>query len=105
MRVRVRSLRPEPITNVAILDLLPGGFEVVSTSLQPGAGVAGADYVEVREDRTVFFATIPPTTVEFRYQIKACNRGDFIVPPVFAESMYDRNTKARGLGGKITVVP
>ena len=27
----------------------------------------------------------------------------FVVPPVFAESMYDRNVKGRGLGGKITV--
>ena len=86
-----------------MIDLLPGGFEVVSGSLQPGTATAGTDYVEVREDRTVFYATIPTHTVEFRYQIKACNRGQFIVPPVFAESMYDRNTKARGVAGKITV--
>jgi uncharacterized protein YfaS (alpha-2-macroglobulin family) len=26
-----------------------------------------------------------------------------VVPPVFAESMYDRNVKGRGLGGKISV--
>jgi len=25
------------------------------------------------------------------------------VPPVFAESMYERNVKGRGLGGKISV--
>jgi uncharacterized protein YfaS (alpha-2-macroglobulin family) len=25
------------------------------------------------------------------------------VPPVFAQSMYDRNVKGRGVGGKITV--
>jgi alpha-2-macroglobulin len=97
-------LRPESITNVALVDLLPGGFEVVSSSLSPGISeISGVDYVEVREDRAVFYATVPPETLEITYQIKSCNRGNFVVPPVFAESMYDRNVKARGLGGKISV--
>jgi alpha-2-macroglobulin len=104
VRLRVRSLRPESITNVAIVDLLPGGFEVVGSSLSPGiSAIKGVDYVEVREDRAVFFATVPAETLEITYQIKSCNRGNFVVPPVFAESMYDRNVKARGLGGKISV--
>ncbi len=104
VRLRIRSLHPESVTNVAVVDLLPGGFEVVGTSLSPGiSSIKGVDYVEVREDRAVFFATIPPETLEITYQIKSCNRGNFVVPPVFAESMYDRNVKARGLGGKISV--
>jgi len=104
VRLRVRSLRPEPVSNVALVDLLPGGFEVVGTSLSPGIStIDGVDYVEVREDRAVFFATVPQETLEITYQIKSCNRGNFVVPPVFAESMYDRNVKARGLGGKISV--
>jgi uncharacterized protein YfaS (alpha-2-macroglobulin family) len=105
VRLRIRSLRPESITNVALVDLLPGGFEVVGTSLQPGvSSITGVDYVEVREDRAVFYATVPPETLEITYQIKSCNRGNFVVPPVFAESMYDRKVKGRGLGGKISVV-
>jgi uncharacterized protein YfaS (alpha-2-macroglobulin family) len=104
VRLRIRSLRPESITNVALVDLLPGGFEVVSTSLSPGiSSINGVDYVEVREDRAVFYATVPTETLEITYQIKSCNRGNFVVPPVFAESMYDRKVKGRGLGGKISV--
>ncbi|HYJ06064.1 MAG TPA: alpha-2-macroglobulin [Chthoniobacterales bacterium] len=104
VKLRIRSLRPESITNVALVDLLPGGFEVVSTSLAPGiSSINGVDYVEVREDRAVFYATVPTETLEITYQIKSCNRGNFVVPPVFAESMYDRNVKGRGLGGKISV--
>ena len=94
VRLRIRSLRPESITNVALVDLLPGGFEVVGTSLSPGiSSINGVDYVEVREDRAVFYATVPTETLEITYQIKSCNRGNFVVPPVFAESMYDRNVK------------
>ncbi len=36
VRLRVRSLRPESVTNVAVVDLLPGGFEIVGTSLVAG---------------------------------------------------------------------
>jgi uncharacterized protein YfaS (alpha-2-macroglobulin family) len=104
VRLRIRSLRPEWISNVALIDLLPGGFEVVSSSLTPGVSeIKGVDYVDVREDRAIFYATVPTETLEITYQIKSCNRGTFVVPPVFAESMYDRNVKGRGLGGKITV--
>ncbi|HEY3659729.1 MAG TPA: alpha-2-macroglobulin [Candidatus Udaeobacter sp.] len=104
MRLHVRSLQREPITNVAIIDLLPGGFEVVDSSARIGASsISGVDYVDVREDRTVFFVTAPTKALEINYQIKSCNRGQFIVPPVFAQSMYDRNVKGRGVGGKISI--
>jgi hypothetical protein len=104
VRLHVRTVRDEPVTNVAIVDLLPGGFEVVGSSLQPGVStISGVDYVDVREDRAVFYATVSSSALEINYQIKSSNRGEFTVPPVFAESMYERNVKGRGVGGKIRV--
>jgi uncharacterized protein YfaS (alpha-2-macroglobulin family) len=104
VRLHVRSLQREPITNVAIVDLLPGGFEVIDSTARTGASsMNGVDYVDVREDRAVFFVTVSTNALEIDYQIKSCNRGQFMVPPVFAQSMYDRNVKGRGVGGKITV--
>jgi len=104
VRIHVRSLQREGLTNVAIVDLLPGGFEVVDSSIHTGTGsIPGVDYVDVREDRALFFVTAPTNALEIDYQIKSDNRGNFIVPPVFAQSMYDRNVKGRGVGGKITV--
>jgi len=104
VRLHVRSLQREPITNVAIIDLLPGGFEIIDSSARTGASsINGVDYVDVREDRAIFFVTAPTNALEIDYQIKSCNRGQFIVPPVFAQSMYNRNVKGRGVGGKITV--
>jgi hypothetical protein len=104
VRVEIRSLKQDSITNVAIVDLLPGGFEIAGDSLKPGTRSAGCDYVDVREDRAVFFTSAGTGVKQITYQIKACNRGEFTVPPVFAESMYDRSVKARGVPGKITVV-
>ena len=104
VRVHVRSLQHESLTNVAVVDLLPGGFEVVDSSIHTGTcATPGVDYIDVREDRAVFFVTAPTNALETDYQIKSCNRGDFIVPPVFAQSMYQQNIKGRGIGGKITV--
>jgi uncharacterized protein YfaS (alpha-2-macroglobulin family) len=104
VRLHLRSLRAGPISNIAVVDLLPGGFEVVDSSVRTGVSATrGVDYVDVREDRTIFFVTAPTDVLEIDYEIKSCNRGEFVVPPVFAESMYDRNVKARGAGGKITV--
>jgi hypothetical protein len=104
VRLHARTVRDEPVTNVAIIDLLPGGFEVVGSSLQPGVStIPSVDYVDVREDRAVFYATVSSSALEINYQIKSSNRGQFTVPPIFAESMYERNVKGRGVGGKISV--
>jgi alpha-2-macroglobulin len=104
VRLHARAVRDESVTNVAIVDLLPGGFEVVGSSLQPGVStISGVDYVDEREDRVVFFATASTNALEINYQIKSSNRGEFTVPPVFGESMYERNVKGRGVGGKISV--
>ncbi len=104
VRLHVRSLGHEEVTNTAITDLLPGGFEIVDSSLSPGTNRVGCDYVEVREDRAVFFGSVGPNVRTISYQIKPCNRGTFVVPPPFAESMYERGINARGTASKITVV-
>jgi len=57
----------------------------------------------VREDRAVFYATVSSSSLEINYKIKSSNRGEFTVPPIFAESMYERNIKGRDVGGKISV--
>ncbi|MDQ2659778.1 MAG: alpha-2-macroglobulin, partial [Verrucomicrobiota bacterium] len=104
VRLRIRGLGPDPITNVALVDLLPGGFEVVGSSLASGASsINGVDFVEVREDRAIFYLSAPPEALEIKYQIKSTNRGEFVVPPPFAESMYDRGVHANGLGGRVSV--
>ncbi len=99
VRVQVRALGDAAITNAAITDLLPGGFELVRDSIPNG----GFDHVEVREDRVVFFCTIGRDVQTFSYEIKATNRGEFVVPPVIAESMYERGVHGRGAAGKVVV--
>ncbi|HEY8899473.1 MAG TPA: alpha-2-macroglobulin family protein, partial [Chthoniobacterales bacterium] len=104
VRVFVRAVNGRDVPNVAVVDLLPGGFEVVGSSLQPGVGtLPGWDCVEVREDRVVVFGGVSGPVRSFSYEIKATSAGQFVVPPVFAEAMYDRGTHGRSGTGRIEV--
>jgi uncharacterized protein YfaS (alpha-2-macroglobulin family) len=104
--VRVRSTDQQNLDNVAIEDLLPGGFEIVEESAQTGRcsyGWGGIDYVDVREDRLLAFGSVTGTETEITYRIKATNAGTYAIPPVQAEAMYHQKIRARGVSGTLTV--
>jgi len=100
------------IAQVALEDLLPGGFELVIPQensgicgfCSGGGGVSGLDFADPREDRVVFYTTLTSDVQEIVYRIKATNIGTYVVPPAFGEAMYDRNVLARSIAGTITVV-
>ena len=102
VRICVRAL-DKGVSNTAIVDLLPGGFEVVADSLEPGAGALGWDFVEVREDRVVLFGDVGTSVRVIEYQIKATSAGTFTVPPAFVESMYERGVHGTSVAGQIVV--
>ncbi|MBK6972546.1 MAG: alpha-2-macroglobulin [Sterolibacteriaceae bacterium] len=118
VRVRLRALDRDHVHSLAIVDLLPGGFEPVLRSQaepQPGEaqpawanplGTGGnwaIEYADIREDRVVFYGSASRNLAEFSYRIKATNAGRFSVPPAYAESMYERDLQARSAGGVLTV--
>lgn len=96
VKLKIRTT-DQPIDNIAIIDLLPGGFEVIRSSVPRTAINWAADYVDVREDRVVIYGRFDTALKELSYKVKVTAIGKFIVPPAFAESMYDRSVKARGL--------
>jgi uncharacterized protein YfaS (alpha-2-macroglobulin family) len=103
--VRVRSTDDQYLENVAIEDLLPGGFEIVEESVHTGTceGWGGIDYADVREDRLLAFGTVTGSEEEIKYRIKATNLGTYAIPPVQAEAMYHQKIRARGVSGTLTV--
>ncbi len=130
VRLKFRALNRKAIDNAALVDLLPGGFDLVLNPVQPQAqegegearnertegenkkwrapiGTARStwrpDYADLREDRVVLYGMVNAEFQEFSYRIKATNTGTFVVPPAYGESMYERSVQARSLGGRITV--
>ncbi len=138
VRLRVRALDADSRGDIAIVDLLPGGFEIVMQEPAPDADSAADEgddesegdgeesegeapappaaptlavsstlsvqHEEVREDRVVLYAYPQGSVSEYRYRIKATAIGQFVVPPAFAESMYERDVYAQGgPAGTLTV--
>ncbi len=108
--VSVRAI-DKPVANVAITDLIPGGFEAdISpeglgnrSSLVQSVGTWQPDYIDVREDRLIFYGAIGTDARTFVYRLKPTNLGKFSVPPLYAEGMYDRSVLARSLGSYFTI--
>ncbi|VVC77248.1 hypothetical protein AQUSIP_25750 [Aquicella siphonis] len=99
VHIRVRSNDNRYHDNIALIDLLPGGFEVVGDSIQ----TQDMDYVDVREDRVIFFTGIGPESREITYRIKATTKGQFTIPPIMGASMYNPGIKSMGEAGKMSV--
>lgn len=97
--ILARSLKHPVIGHTAIVDLLPGGFEVVQGSVQ----AAGCDYVDVREDRIIFYGLVGSSPTEISYHLQAVNRGEYAVPPIFAEAMDQPWMQAQGAASRITI--
>jgi uncharacterized repeat protein (TIGR01451 family) len=95
VHLKIRSINKQTLYNIAVVDMLPAGLEAVPTSVRDNAaGTWNPDYTDIREDRLVVFGTLTPSVKEYIYTVRAINRGTFIVPPLYAESMYDRSIYA-----------
>jgi uncharacterized protein YfaS (alpha-2-macroglobulin family) len=131
VRLKFRGLDGRSLGNIALVDLLPGGFELVvprqaaeatfdeaaaedrDVDYTPRSGwqclicVGGShptlQYADLREDRVVFYASIDANVQEIHYRIKATNVGEFTTPPAYGEAMYDRMVKGRSTSGRIKV--
>ena len=102
VRLRVRSQRGW-IANVAVTDLLPGGFEIVTDSVRNRFGRWSSDYRDVREDRLVLYGSFGENVTEIRYRVKATSPGDFAAPAAHAAAMYHRSLRGRSVAGRLIV--
>lgn len=103
--VTARTYGPEALDSV-IVDLLPGGFEMVLP--RPGdeetsSASQGLVRAERREDRMILFANLSNKTFTCSYRIRAVNKGRFVAPPVQAEAMYDPAVRAHTAAGVVEV--
>ena len=51
----------------------------------------------------MLYGTVSDQVKTFEYQVKLTGRGEFVVPPPFAESMYHLDVQAQGLPGRFHV--
>jgi len=132
VHLKFRSIGRDYVSSMALVDLLPGGFELVVPSQEAqtpfleasaendnenyredytgwncqvcvGATKAQMQYADMREDRVVFYVDATKDMSEIVYRIKATNVGNYVVPPAYGEAMYERSVVGRSAAGKLEV--
>jgi uncharacterized protein YfaS (alpha-2-macroglobulin family) len=133
IRLRLRATQRDHVSQVAVVDLLPGGTEAVlelrpaadssTPDMDPAAvprqsagrfgglpiGLADKsnwvpDHVDVRDDRLVLYGDIGRDAGTFVYRVRATNAGSYQAPPAFAEGLYDRSVSGVGTAGRLEIV-
>ncbi len=132
VRLRLRTTKRDVVSQVALVDLLPGGIEPV-LEVQAAVGDtsdAGVDpaqlrkraaakalplglpdrsdwfpqHIDVRDDRVLLYGDATKTAGTFVYRVRATNAGTYQVPPAFAEGMYNRSITGQSAAGTLQVV-
>ena len=105
--VTLRNQRNEHVENVALSQILPSGFEIVNTRFTDYGDATNniADYIDIRDDRTNFyFGMKAGETKVFRILLNASYLGNYYLPGLQCEAMYDNTFLARTKGFWVEVV-
>lgn len=105
--VTVTNKRNEYVSNIALSQILPSGFEIVNTRFTDfgDTTVNPADYIDIRDDRTNFYFGLKANeTKTFRILLNASYLGAYYLPGLQCEAMYDNTFMARTKGFWVEVV-
>ena len=92
-------------SNLALTEAIPSGWEIFNDRLTGGES-AGTDYTyrDIRDDKVVWFFDLPKGTAKtFRVKMHAAYEGEFILPAVKCEAMYDSKVSANTASGTARV--
>ncbi len=110
-KLKVTNLTTTKLPYLAIVELLPGGFEFAPPgeheSLRPGlATKPGTTYIDVREDRALMYLELAPNgSLEIRYSLRPIAAGQYTLPNAYVEDMYDAKVRSVSVGGTMLVLP
>jgi hypothetical protein len=106
----IRNLTKTELPYLAITEMLPGGFELAppgeADSLRPGLATRqGTDYIDVREDRALIYLGLRPEgSLTLQYALRPTCAGNYVVPPPYAEDMYEAKVRANGAAQQLIVL-
>ena len=102
-------------TNLALTHIIPSGWEIYNERIiasetenaaadGSGQSVSKYSYQDIRDDRVLtYFNLRRGETKVFTVRLQATYAGNFILPAVQCEAMYDVNVQARSKAGRTTV--
>ena len=102
-------------TNLALTHIIPSGWEIYNERMVApktenvaadgsGQSVSKYSYQDIRDDRVLtYFNLRRGETKVFTVRLQATYAGNFILPAVQCEAMYDVNVQARSKAGRTTI--
>jgi uncharacterized protein YfaS (alpha-2-macroglobulin family) len=99
------------VPNVVVTDMLPAGLEIENPRIASrdrtgwlAKGNLNPEHIDMRDDRLIIFTEARKKTGTYRYVARAVACGEFSLPPIAAECMYDGSIASVNGKGKIRVV-
>jgi alpha-2-macroglobulin len=105
--VTIKNQKNERVENIALSQILPSGFEIVNTRFTDFGDATNniADYIDIRDDRTNFYFPLKSgETKTFSVLLNASYLGNYYLPGLQCEAMYDNTFLARTKGFWVEVV-
>jgi uncharacterized protein YfaS (alpha-2-macroglobulin family) len=95
IKVSLRSTLLSEVENVAVTDLLPACFEIENPRITPTRELQwikdknNPEYMDIRDDRIIFFTEAGTGWKHFYYMVRAVSKGEYFMGHASAEAMYD----------------
>jgi alpha-2-macroglobulin len=106
--VIVKNLKNERVENMALSQILPSGFEIVNTRFTDYGDAtvnSNADYIDIRDDRANYYFSLKSNeTKTFKMLLNASYLGNYYLPGIQCEAMYDASFISRSKGQWVEVM-
>ncbi|MFP4459572.1 MAG: alpha-2-macroglobulin family protein [Candidatus Zixiibacteriota bacterium] len=111
--ISVGNTRKENIENIALVQMLPSGWEIQNIRLHgefapewvSDLKVGREEYMDIRDDRIIWFFDFGKWNKQFDFvfKIDVVTPGSFYLPPTRVEAMYDRDYYANQAGKNVKI--
>ncbi|MCG8640184.1 MAG: hypothetical protein MI862_10610, partial [Desulfobacterales bacterium] len=110
-KITVESVATD-LENVVVVDMLPAGLEIENSRLESRANVSWiedllspVDYLDLKDDRILLFTKIDSNKpFTFYYTLRAVTVGEFLLPSIKAECMYEPEIWSTASSGNVRVI-
>ena len=92
-------------TNLALTEVVPSGWEIFNDRLfGSGDSRAAYSYRDIRDDRVIWYFDLPRgKSKTFKIKMHAAYEGEFTLPSVKCEALYDAHISANSASGTAKV--
>lgn len=98
VNIRIQNLTKNFMENLAVVDLLPSGFEIKEV-IDNG----NLFQKDVREDRLIGYLNLSSNMVTITYRVKLTTKGKVIVPATYIQDLYNTQNQALSDESKFVV--